>query len=94
MRKVYVNEYNGDVYESVEDCLKSEEEYKIEKEKAAVAAAKKAEYDARVNAAYDKAEEALGEYIDVLSEETPIDVDRVMLEMIANVLFRKDEDDD
>lgn len=94
MRRVYVNEYNGDAYESAEDCLKSEEEYKIEQEKAAAAAAKKAEYDARVDAAYDKAEEALNEYIRVLSEETPIDVDRVMLEMITNVLFRKDEDDD
>lgn len=91
MRKVYVNEYNGNVYESVEDCLKSEQNYKIEQEKAA---AKKAEYDSRVDAAYDKAEKALSEYIRVLSEETPIDVDRVMLEMITNVLFRKDEEDD
>lgn len=94
MKRVYVNEYNGDVYESVEDCEKAEEEFRIEQEKAAAEKARKAELDAKVDRAYDKAYEALKEYIELLSDSHSINVDGLMVEMIADILFRKDEDDD
>ena len=94
MKKVYVNEYNGDVYESVEDCVKAEEEFRIEREKAEAEKVRKAELDAKVERAYDKAYEALKEYIELLGENHGVDVDGLMVEMIADILFRKDEDDD
>jgi len=96
MRKVYVNEYTGDVYEDVEECKESEERYRIEQEKAEAAKREREEKEAKVDAAYDKAYNALKEYIEVLGDIHSVSFNsyQLMMEMLMDMLMRKDEDDD